>query len=77
MSRELLQLELRCEKHPYTKLKLNYKDSKIGADSAYKMNVEVIVTPCIECQKQLWDLQQAIYTFTKTSKEFKKIEKVK
>jgi len=61
-SRNKLDLTLYCSKHPKQTLRMSTELSKVGASSAYEVNLKVFVHPCMECQQELNTLKWVIRT---------------
>jgi len=61
-SRNKLDLTLYCLKHPKQTLRMSTNLSKVGANSAYEVNLKVFVHPCMECQQELNNLKWVIRT---------------
>lgn len=61
--RNKLDVKMHCAKHPDTELTFS-TDSKIGASSAYEINVKILVHPCRECENEIKKIKDAISLFS-------------
>jgi hypothetical protein len=70
ISRNKLEFELYCSKHPKTRLTISHDLSRIGANSAYEVNLNISVHPCMECAQEFNHLEYII----KSIKEIQSID---
>ena len=61
-TRNKLDLEMYCSKHPKQRLNFSAKLSEIGANSAYELNVKIVVHPCEQCKMEVDNIRKAIDT---------------
>jgi hypothetical protein len=59
-SRNKIDIALFCSKHPNTKLRISHDKSRVGADSAYEVNLKMSVHPCDDCQHELNEIKYAV-----------------
>ena len=61
-TRNKLDFEMYCSKHPGQRLNFSTELSKIGASSAYEVNIKIVVHPCEICQNEVDSIKHAIGT---------------
>jgi hypothetical protein len=66
--RSKLDVKMYCAKHPDTELKFS-PDSKVGANSAYEINIKVLIHPCEKCKHELEKLKNAMRTIRDIDKD--------
>lgn len=71
-SRNKLGFALFCSKHPKQRLNMSHDLSEVGADSAYDVNIRIVVHPCRECTWEMNNIKGAI----RTLKELQSIDTV-
>jgi hypothetical protein len=59
-TRNNMDVKLYCSKHPDTVLNFSHDLSKIGASSAYCINVKIVVHPCERCLQELERIENAV-----------------
>lgn len=69
LMRNKLGLKLYCSKHPESELRFSTDLSKIGASSAYEINVKIVVHPCDECRKEMERIESAIGVLMSINKQ--------
>ena len=61
-ARNKLDFEMYCSKHPKQRLNFSTELSKIGASSAYEVNIKIVVHPCEICQNEVDNVKNAVST---------------
>lgn len=65
-TRNKLEVKMYCSKHP--KEELNFSpDSNVGANSAYEINVRILVHPCIQCENKFNNIKNSVRTLLTVS----------
>ena len=67
-SRNKLDVKMYCSKHPETELNFS-PNSKVGAHSAYEINVKILIHPCRKCEAETNRIKNAISLFSEVAKE--------
>lgn len=60
--RNKLDFEMYCSKHPKQRLNFSTELSAVGANSAYEVNIKIVVHPCEKCQMEVDSVKQAVGT---------------
>jgi len=58
--RNKMDVKFYCSKHPENELNLSSELSRVGASSAYEVNVKIVVHPCSKCQQEVDRIKNAI-----------------
>jgi hypothetical protein len=59
--------KLYCSVHPKQELSFSGKMSRVGADSAYEINIDVVVHPCAQCKAETDRIKNAATTLFKAA----------
>lgn len=62
------EVKLFCAKHPKQELRFS-GDSKVGASSAYEINLKIVVHPCWECEREIEQIKGVIRIFNNISQK--------
>lgn len=63
--RDRLDLSLHCSRHPIIRLNMSPGLSKMGASSAYEVNMRIMVHPCHMCDREYEMLKDSIQVILK------------
>jgi hypothetical protein len=58
--RSKMELKFYCSKHPENELTFSTDFSKVGANSAYEVNVKMAIHPCSICLHQIEKIENAV-----------------
>jgi hypothetical protein len=66
--RDKMDFSLYCSEHPEEKLKYSAQLSRVGASSAYEVNIKIRVHQCRLCKRKLEDVKNALGVFNSIMK---------
>jgi hypothetical protein len=58
--RNKMDVKFYCSKHPRNELTFSTDLTKVGASSAYEVNVKLVIHPCSRCRQELERMQKAV-----------------
>lgn len=58
--RDKMDVKFYCSKHPENELTFSSDLSKIGANSAYEVNVKIVIHPCSRCLQEVERIEDAV-----------------
>jgi hypothetical protein len=58
--RNKMDVKFYCSKHPENELNFSSDLSKVGASSAYEVNVKIVIHPCSRCQQEVERIENAV-----------------
>ncbi len=58
--RNKMDVKFYCSKHPENELNFSSGLSKVGANSAYEVNVKIVVHPCSRCLQEAERIENAV-----------------
>jgi hypothetical protein len=58
--RNKMDVKFYCSKHPENELTFSTDLSKIGASSAYEVNVKIVIHPCHRCRHEIELIENAV-----------------
>lgn len=58
--RDKMDVKFYCSKHPKEELTFSSDLSKIGANSAYEVNVKIVIHPCSRCLQEVERIENAV-----------------
>lgn len=58
--RNKMDVKFYCSKHPENELTFSSDLSKVGASSAYEVNVKIVIPPCSRCQQEVERIENAV-----------------
>jgi len=67
-TRDKMDVSFYCSQHPRQKLTFSSRASKVNAKSAYEINVEIIVHPCVQCKNEMDRIKNAVSILTSLNK---------
>ena len=66
--RNKMDVKMYCAKHPDTELNFS-TESKVGASSAYEINIKILIHPCSTCENEVNKIKNAISVFSAVENE--------
>lgn len=67
LMRNKLDFSMYCSVHPNEKLTFDSSLSKVGASSAFELNIKIVVSPCSLCKKEHEKVTDAIEVLFKAN----------
>lgn len=58
--RDKMDVKFYCSKHPENELTFSSDLSRIGANSAYEVNVKIVIHPCSRCLHEVERIENAV-----------------
>jgi hypothetical protein len=58
--RNKMDVKFYCSKHPENELTFSTDLSKVGASSAYEVNVKIVIHPCHRCRHEVERIENAV-----------------
>ena len=58
--RNKMDVKFYCAKHPETELNFSSDLSKVGASSAYEVNIKIVIHPCVRCRQEVERIEDAV-----------------
>ena len=58
--RNKMDMKFYCSKHPRNELTFSSDLSNIGANSAYDVNLKIVIHPCSECLREMQKIENAV-----------------
>jgi hypothetical protein len=58
--RNKMDVKFYCSKHPENELTFSTDLTKVGASSAYEVNVKIVIHPCSRCRQEVERIENAV-----------------